>query len=263
MRQFAMLLSVMVCRSDAPRGFWTSIDRRCATGASARDDDADRKLLRALAAERRRFGVVAKRIVELARDGERDPNKLCEHALQTLGFFLGGDVRAKWTSDRAPLTRKEIVAKRVLDLLIAGAALVLLWPLLALICLSIKLEGRSPSILQQRRAAFSGREFAVYNFTTTAWEGACIGQARRNDSRVTRVGRLLKATGLDELPQLFSVLGGQMSLVGPPPHAIDPKGEFSDPIAPLRDPRSTQARYHWLGTPRSSPGGAMEPSRRF
>jgi lipopolysaccharide/colanic/teichoic acid biosynthesis glycosyltransferase len=177
--------------------------------------------------------VIAKRIVELARDGERDPDKLCEHALQTLGFFPGVDVPPKWTSDRdrTPLTRKEIAAKRVLDLLLAGAALIILSPLLALICLGIKLEGRSPSILLQRRAAFNSREFAVYNFTTTAWEGARIGQARRNDSRVTRVGRLLRATGLDELPQLFSVLGGQMSLVGPQPHAVDPKGEFSDPIA--------------------------------
>src|SRR5437588_4018247 len=111
--------------------------------------------------------------------------------------------------NRAPLTRKEIVAKRALDLLLAGAALIILSPLLALICLGIKLEGRSPSILLQRRAAFSGREFAVFNFTTTAWEAASIGQARRNDSRVTRVGSLLKANGLDELPQLFSVLGGQ------------------------------------------------------
>jgi lipopolysaccharide/colanic/teichoic acid biosynthesis glycosyltransferase len=182
-------------------------------------------------ARRRKPGVVAKRIVELARDGERDPDKLCEHDLQTLGFFPGVDVPPKWTSDRAPLTRKEIVAKRVLDLLLAGAALVILSPLLTLICLGIKLEGRSPSILLQRRAAFSGREFAVYNFTTTAWEGACPGQARRNDSRGTRVGGLLRATGMDELPQLFSVLGGQMSLVGPRPHAVDPKGEFSDPIA--------------------------------
>ena len=147
--------------------------------------------------------------------------------------FPGVDVPAKWTSNRnrVPLTRKEMVAKRALDLLLAGTALVILSPLLALICLGIKLEGRSPSILLRRRAAFNGREFAVYNFTTTAWEGARIGQARRNDSRVTRVGRLLRATGLDELPQLFSVLGGQMSLVGPQPHAVDPKGEFSDPIA--------------------------------
>ena len=127
--------------------------------------------------------------------------------------------------NRAPLTRKEIVAKRALDLLLAGTALVLLSPLLALICLGIKLEGRSPSILLRRRAAFNGREFVFYNFTTTAWEAACIGQARRNDSRVTRVGRLLRATGMDELPQLFSVLGGRMSLVGPRPHAVDPKAD--------------------------------------
>src|SRR5437588_7573621 len=133
--------------------------------------------------------------------------------------------------NRAPLTRKEIVAKRALDLLLAGMVLVILSPLLALICLGIKLEGRSPSILQQRRAAFSGREFAVFNFTTTAWEGARIAQGGRNDRRVTRVGRLLRATGMDELPQLFSVLGGQMSLVGPRPHAVDLKGEFSDQIA--------------------------------
>jgi lipopolysaccharide/colanic/teichoic acid biosynthesis glycosyltransferase len=155
-----------------------------------------------------------------------------QHKGGVVSRFPGVDVPAKWTSNRnrALLTRKEIVAKRALDLLLAGTALIILSPLLALICLAIKLEGRSPSILLQRRA-FNGREFAVYNFTTTAWEGARIGQARRNDSRVTRVGRLLRATGLDELPQLFSVLGGQMSLVGPQPHAVDPKGEFSDPIA--------------------------------
>ena len=122
-------------------------------------------------------------------------------------------------------------AKRALDLLLAGTALVILSPLLALICLGIKLEGRSPSMLLQRRAVFNGREFAIYNFPTTAWEGASTGQGRRNDNRVTRVGHLLRATGLHELPQLFSVLSGQMSLVGPRPHAIDPKGEFSDPIA--------------------------------
>ena len=156
-----------------------------------------------------------------------------QHKSGVVSRFPGVDVPAKWTSNRnrALLTRKEIVAKRALDLLLAGTALVILSPLLALICLGIKLEGRSPSILLQRRAAFNGREFAVYNFTTTAWEGACIGQARRNDSRVTRVGRLLRATGMDELPQLFSVLGGRMSLVGPRPHAVDPKGAFSDPIA--------------------------------
>src|ERR1700737_1967504 len=124
-----------------------------------------------------------------------------------------------------------MVAKRALDLLLAGTALVILSPLLALICLGIKLEGRSPSMLLQRRAVFNGREFAIYNFPTTAWEGASTGQGGRNDNRVTRVGHLLRATGLHELPQLFSVLGGQMSLVGPRAHAVDTKGESSDPIA--------------------------------
>src|SRR5580692_6087345 len=124
-----------------------------------------------------------------------------------------------------------MLAKRALDLLLAGTVLVILSPLLALICLGIKLEGRRPSMLLQRRVVFNGREFTIYNFPTTAWEGASTVQGRRNDNRVTRVGRLLRATGLHELPQLFSALGGQMSLIGPRPYAVDPKGESSDPIA--------------------------------
>src|SRR3981081_1187660 len=124
-----------------------------------------------------------------------------------------------------------MVAQRALDFLLAGTALVILSPLLALICLGIELEGRSPSMLLQRRAVFNGREFAIYNFPTTAWEGASTGQGGRNDNRVTRVGHLLRATGLHELPQLFSVLGGQMSLVGPRPYPVDSNGQFSDPIA--------------------------------
>src|SRR3984893_7139444 len=147
--------------------------------------------------------------------------------------FFGVNVPAKSTSNRnrAPFTAKQIVAKRALDLLLAGTELVILSPLLALICLGIKLEGRSPSMLLQRRAVFNVREFAIYNFPTTAWEGASTGQGRRNDNRVTRVGHLLRATGLHELPQLFSVLGGQMSLVGPRPYPVDSQGESSDPIA--------------------------------
>ena len=147
--------------------------------------------------------------------------------------FFGVNVPAKSTSNRnrAPFTAKQMVAKLALDLLLAGTALVILSPLLALICLGIKLEGRSPSMLLQRRAVFNGREFAIYNFPTTAWEGASTGQGRRNDNRVTRVGHLLRATGLHELPQLFSVLSGQMSLVGPRPYPVDSNGQFSDPIA--------------------------------
>ena len=111
--------------------------------------------------------------------------------------------------------RKEIVTKRVLDLFLAGTALVILSPLLALVCLGIKLEGRSPAILRWRRTAFNGREFTICMFTTTALEDECIEHSRGNDSRVTRVGRLLRTTGMDDLPHLFNVLSSQMSLVGP------------------------------------------------
>ena len=161
--------------------------------------------------------------------------------------FFGMNVPAKSTSNRnrAPFTAKQMLAKRALDLLLAGTVLVILSPLLALICLGIKLEGRSPSMLLQRRAVFNGREFAIYNFPTTAWEGASTGQGRRNDNRVTRVGHLLRATGLHELPQLFSVLGGQMSLVGPRPYPVDSNGQFSDPIA--RSPTQHQLKPGIIG----------------
>jgi polysaccharide biosynthesis protein PslA len=136
--------------------------------------------------------------------------------------FFGMNIPAKSTSNRnrAPFTAKQMLAKRALDLLLAGTALVILSPLLALICLGTKLEGRRPSMLLQRRVVFNGREFTIYNFPMTAWEGASTVQGRRNDNRVTRVGHLLRATGLHELPQLFR-LGGQMSLVGPRPYPVD------------------------------------------
>src|ERR1700730_5798221 len=147
--------------------------------------------------------------------------------------FFGLNVPAKSTSNRnrAPFTAKQMVAKRALDLLLAGTALVILSPLLGLICLGIKVEGRHTSVLLQQHAEFNNREFAIYNFPTTAWEGASTVQGRRNYNRVTRVGHLLRATGLHELPQLFSVLSGQMSLVGPRPYPVDSNGQFSDPIA--------------------------------
>ncbi|MFZ1093106.1 MAG: sugar transferase, partial [Xanthobacteraceae bacterium] len=97
--------------------------------------------------------------------------------------FFGMNVPAKSTSNRnrAPFTAKQMLAKRALDLLLAGTVLVILSPLLALICLGIKLEGRRPSMLLQRRVVFNGREFTIYNFPTTAWEGASTVQGRRND----------------------------------------------------------------------------------
>jgi undecaprenyl-phosphate galactose phosphotransferase/putative colanic acid biosynthesis UDP-glucose lipid carrier transferase len=129
---------------------------------------------------------------------------------------------------RAPLSKIELAAKRALDLVSAGAGLVILLPLLAVVSLAIKLDSRGPVIFRQSRRGFNGREFLIWKFRTmtVAENGRAICQAKRNDERVTRVGRLLRTTSIDELPQLVNVLRGEMSLVGPRPHAIAHDDEY-------------------------------------
>jgi len=123
---------------------------------------------------------------------------------------------------RAPLSPAELAMKRSLDFFIAGTLLVAIIPLLAVVSLLIKLDSPGPVIFRQRRKGFNGREFAIYKFRTmnVLEDDHEIRQAQRNDTRVTRVGRILRATSIDELPQLFNVLRGQMSLVGPRPHPV-------------------------------------------
>src|SRR5262249_54631275 len=123
---------------------------------------------------------------------------------------------------RAPLTTSEQIVKRTLDIVVAGLALVCLLPLMLLIATAIRLGSRGPAIFQQRRNGFNGKEFVIYKFRTmTVMEdGGSIVQARRSDARVTRLGRLLRQTSIDELPQLYNVVRGNMSVVGPRPHAL-------------------------------------------
>jgi putative colanic acid biosynthesis UDP-glucose lipid carrier transferase len=112
--------------------------------------------------------------------------------------------------------------KRVLDLSVAAALLVFFAPLMALIALLIRLDTRGPVFFRQNRTGLRGRPFAIVKFRSMAVleNGETIVQATKDDDRVTRVGRILRKTSLDELPQLFNVLMGEMSLVGPRPHAI-------------------------------------------
>jgi undecaprenyl-phosphate galactose phosphotransferase/putative colanic acid biosynthesis UDP-glucose lipid carrier transferase len=133
---------------------------------------------------------------------------------------------------RAPLSKVELAAKRALDLVSAGAGLVMLLPLLAIISLAIKLDSPGPVIFRQSRRGFNGREFLIWKFRTmtVVENGRAICQARRNDARVTRVGRLLRTTSIDELPQLVNVLRGEMSLVGPRPHAVAHDDEYGRSI---------------------------------
>jgi putative colanic acid biosynthesis UDP-glucose lipid carrier transferase len=123
---------------------------------------------------------------------------------------------------RGPLTQFECVIKRTVDIVLAAAALVAFLPLLVTVAIAIKLDSPGPVFFRQRRCGFNGRCFQIFKFRTMSVQedGATVTQAQRCDTRVTRLGHLLRVTSIDELPQLLNVLEGTMSLVGPRPHAI-------------------------------------------
>ena len=129
---------------------------------------------------------------------------------------------------RGPLTFFECAIKRFTDLVGAGLALVILSPLLAVVVIAIKLDSSGPVLFRQQRCGFNGRSFSIYKFRTMCVleDGPSVIQARPVDSRVTRVGKWLRRTSIDELPQLLNVLDGSMSLVGPRPHALSHDGQF-------------------------------------
>ncbi|MGB5135667.1 MAG: undecaprenyl-phosphate glucose phosphotransferase [Prochlorococcaceae cyanobacterium] len=120
--------------------------------------------------------------------------------------------------------------KRSFDLAVAGTAVVLLSPLLLLIALAIRLTSPGPALFVQDRYGLDGRRFRIYKFRTMrvleAGDQQGLRQATRNDPRVTPVGAILRRWSLDELPQLFNVLQGHMSLVGPRPHAVDHNEQY-------------------------------------
>jgi undecaprenyl-phosphate galactose phosphotransferase/putative colanic acid biosynthesis UDP-glucose lipid carrier transferase len=129
---------------------------------------------------------------------------------------------------RAPLSATERVVKRAIDIVLAMMALVFFLPVFAFTVVAIKLEGPGPIIFRQNRKGFNGHQFTMYKFRTMTVQenGDCVTQAVRNDPRVTRIGKLLRSSSIDELPQLLNVLLGQMSLIGPRPHALAHDNQF-------------------------------------
>jgi Undecaprenyl-phosphate glucose phosphotransferase len=123
---------------------------------------------------------------------------------------------------RAPLSAAEQIVKRTMDVAIGLLALILLVPVMALTALAIKLDSNGPIFFVQNRRGFNGRDFSMFKFRTMTVQenGETITQATRNDPRVTKIGRLLRAASIDELPQLLNVIRGEMSLIGPRPHAL-------------------------------------------
>lgn len=134
---------------------------------------------------------------------------------------------------RPALCAHERALKRALDVTGACVAIACLWPIFLMIAIAIKLDSRGPVIFAQDRTGFNGRTFRIFKFRSmrTLDNGPVVRQARRGDPRITAVGRWIRSTSLDELPQFFNVLKGDMSLVGPRPHVLAHDGEYSAIIA--------------------------------
>lgn len=130
-----------------------------------------------------------------------------------------------------PFRGPNALVKRASDIVLAVAILLLISPLMLAIAIAIKLTSPGPVIFRQRRYGLWGQEIIVYKFRsmTVAEDGAEIRQARRDDERITPLGRLLRRTSMDELPQFVNVLQGRMSIVGPRPHAVA-HNEFYRPL---------------------------------
>jgi Undecaprenyl-phosphate glucose phosphotransferase len=123
---------------------------------------------------------------------------------------------------QAPHSMTAIVIKRALDIVASATALIMLSPLLLAVAAIIKLDSKGPVFFVQRRHGFNQKQFRIFKFRTmtTLDDGAVIQQAKKNDARFTRIGGFMRRTNIDELPQLINVLLGDMSLVGPRPHAL-------------------------------------------
>ncbi len=123
-----------------------------------------------------------------------------------------------------PLSAGQAIVKRIEDVTAALLVILLTSPLLLLICLAIRLDSPGPVLFRQKRVGFHDTAFYVWKFRTmyhAMQDPGSAQQTSRNDRRVTRVGRFLRRTSLDELPQLVNVLRGEMSIVGPRPHALE------------------------------------------
>ena len=131
---------------------------------------------------------------------------------------------------RAPLSAAERFVKRTMDIVVASLALTLLLPVFMLTAIAIKLDSDGPVIFRQRRKGFNGKEFVMLKFRTmrVLEDGPVVVQATREDPRVTPIGKTLRKASIDELPQLVNVFKGEMSLIGPRPHALAHDNYFEE-----------------------------------
>ncbi|GGK38137.1 exopolysaccharide biosynthesis polyprenyl glycosylphosphotransferase [Salinarimonas ramus] len=146
-----------------------------------------------------------------------------DHASEVLrGASVDAGFACGYEIQRAPLDLADRLQKRALDVAVSATMLFFLAPLLVAVAAAVKLDSPGPVFFRQTRRGFSGRTFQILKFRSMscAENGAEVRQASRDDDRTTALGRFLRASSIDELPQLVNVLRGEMSLVGPRPHAM-------------------------------------------
>ena len=142
-----------------------------------------------------------------------------EMACKNTSLIIADDIPMQRIT-RLLLTAEQKILKRMLDIAVSIPAIIILLPLMALTSIAIKADSKGPVIYSQERVGLYGKSFKVYKFRSMrqdaeAQSGPVL--AKEGDSRITKVGRFIRATRIDELPQLFNVLKGEMSIVGPRP----------------------------------------------
>ena len=148
------------------------------------------------------------------------PNVLISNLIHGRSYELNGiPLIAIW---EIPFSDLQYFLKRSIDIGVALLAIIILSPIMLVVAIAIKLSSPGPVLFKQRRYGLNGQEIIVYKFRsmTVMQDGHVIPQASQFDKRVTSVGKILRKTSLDELPQFINVLQGRMSLVGPRPHAV-------------------------------------------
>jgi len=160
------------------------------------------------------------KIVELASPAEPQINGAQTEQAQHWQSYNSGEPELK-----TPIAGFDAALKRLCDFIIAGVALLVLLPFLAVLSILIKLDSTGPALFYQKRQGRNGESINVYKFRTMYQDystpvptSESFKQTQKNDPRITRIGAILRKLSLDELPQLFNVLQGSMSLVGPRPH---------------------------------------------
>ena len=137
------------------------------------------------------------------------------------------------TLSETPLIGMRLLLKSIVDKVLSVLILLMIFPILIVVAIAVKIDSPGPVFFRQNRAGWSGKSFRIWKFRSMfvhQEESGKLKQASKGDSRVTRVGAFIRKTSLDELPQIFNVLTGDMSLVGPRPHALQHDKEYSQRI---------------------------------